>query len=135
MSDFSRPAEELFEEARSYADSKADEVKLQVAKGLSVTLSKLVSLLIIVFLGFTLLMVLSFGLILLLGELVKSYALAALGVALVLGIVFLILFLNRERLLRNTFVPMFTNLFFPEEDEDSTEPAKDDFDGEEIPGD
>jgi len=118
MSDFSRPAEELFEEARSYADSKADEVKLQVAKGLSITLSKLVSLIIIVFLGFTLLMVLSFGLILLLGELVKSYALAALGVALVLGIVFLILFLNRDRLLRNTFVPMFTNLFFPDDEDE-----------------
>ena len=62
MSDFTRPAEELLEKARTYADSKADEVKLQVAKGLSVTLSKLVSLLIIVFLGFTLLMVLAFGL-------------------------------------------------------------------------
>lgn len=134
MSDFSRPAEELLEEARSYADSKADEVKLQVAKGLSITLSKLVSLIIIALVGFTLLMVLSFGLILLLGELVNSYALAALGVALVLAIVFIILYLNRDRLLRNTFVSMFMKLFFPEEDEENTEPAND-TDGEEIPGD
>lgn len=132
MSDFSRPAEEVLEQARSYADSKADEVKLQLAKGLSITLSKLVSLIIIALVGFSLLMVLSFGLILLLGELVKSYALAALGVALVLGIAFVLLFARRDRMLRNTFVSMFMHLFFPEEDEAGSTKAENDSDGEEI---
>ena len=68
MSEFTRPARELLDASREYADSKADEVKLQVVKGLSISLSKLVSLLIIVCVGMALLLVLSFGLILLLGE-------------------------------------------------------------------
>lgn len=114
MSDFTRPARELLDASREYADSKADEVKLQVVKGLSISLSKLVSLLIIVCVGMALLLVLSFGLILLLGEVMgKRYGLAAISVAVVLAIALLILYIRRDSLLRNTFVPVFMKLFFP----------------------
>ena len=118
MSEFSRPARELLDASREYADSKADEVKLQVVKGLSISLSKLVSLLIIVCVGMALLLVLSFGLILLLGEVMgKRYGLAAICVAVVLAIAFLVLYIKRDSLLRNTFVPVFMKLFFPLEED------------------
>ena len=120
MSEFSRPAKELLDASREYADTKADEVKLQVVKGLSISLSKLVSMLIIVCVGMALLLVLSFGLILLLGDLMgKRYGLAAISVAVVLAIAFLILYIKRDDLLRNTFVPVFMKLFFPLEEEES----------------
>lgn len=128
MSEFSRPAKELLDASREYADTKADEVKLQVVKGLSISLSKLVSMLIIVCVGMALLLVLSFGLILLLGDLMgKRYGLAAISVAVVLAIAFLILYIKRDDLLRNTFVPVFMKLFFPLEEEES----EDDNDGKE----
>jgi len=128
MSEFSRPAKELLDASREYADTKADEVKLQVVKGLSISLSKLVSMLIIVCVGMALLLVLSFGLILLLGDLMgKRYGLAAISVAVVLAVAFLILYIKRDDLLRNTFVPVFMKLFFPLEEEES----EDDNDGKE----
>ena len=127
MSEFSRPAKELLDASREYADTKADEVKLQVVKGLSISLSKLVSMLIIVCVGMALLLVLSFGLILLLGDLMgKRYGLAAISVAVVLAVAFLILYIRRDQLLRNTFVPVFMKLFFPLEEE-----SEDDNDGKE----
>ena len=120
MSEFSRPAKELLDASREYADTKADEVKLQVVKGLSISLSKLVSMLIIVCVGMALLLVLSFGLILLLGDLMgKRYGLAAISVAVVLAIAFLILYIKRDDLLRNTFVPVFMKLFFPVDEDDN----------------
>ncbi|MBO7069797.1 MAG: hypothetical protein J6W09_00710 [Bacteroidales bacterium] len=120
MSEFSRPAKELLDASREYADSKADEVKLQVVKGLSISLSKLVSMLIIVCVGMALLLVLSFGLILLLGDLMgKRYGLAAISVAVVLAVAFLILYIRRDQLLRNTFVPVFMKLFFPVDEDDN----------------
>lgn len=120
MSEFSRPAKELLDASREYADTKADEVKLQVVKGLSISLSKLVSMLIIVCVGMALLLVLSFGLILLLGDLMgKRYGLAAISVAALLAVAFLILYIRREQLLRNTFVPVFMKLFFPVDEDDN----------------
>ncbi|MCR5017455.1 MAG: hypothetical protein K6A64_01500 [Bacteroidales bacterium] len=120
MSEFSRPAKELLDASREYADTKADEVKLQVVKGLSISLSKLVSTLIIVCVGMALLLVLSFGLILLLGDLMgKRYGLAAISVAALLAVAFLILYIRREQLLRNTFVPVFMKLFFPVDEDDN----------------
>ena len=128
MSEFSRPAKELLDASREYADTKADEVKLQGVNGLSISLSKLVSMLIIVCVGMALLLVLSFGLILLLGDLMgKRYGLAAISVAVVLAVAFLILYIKRDDLLRNTFVPVFMKLFFPLEEEES----EDDNDGKE----
>lgn len=118
MSDFSQPAEDLGREAKAYLDARLDDLKLRTVKGLSISMSKLaaLSLLFGVFTAFVL--ALSFGLVLLLGAVMGGkYALAALLVALLLGIVLALLILFREKLFRNTFVPVFVKLFFaPEED-------------------
>lgn len=118
MNEFTRPAEDLSQKAREYIDLRIDDVKLVAAKGLSVSLSKLVGLILILGLATNLVLVLSFGLILLVGELINSYAWAALGVAVLLLVALWILIRKRNTLFKNTFVPLFINLFFAEDDDE-----------------
>ena len=117
MRKFTRPAEDLTHSAQEYIDLRLDGVKLQTAKGLSLTASKLVGIILLVGVATNLTLVLSFGIILLLGELVGSYAWAAIGVAAVLGIAFWILIRKKDTLFKDTFVPLFVKLFFPSKDD------------------
>ena len=117
MSQFSRPAEELSREAKEYVDLRLEDVKLRTVKGLSLTASKLVGMILLLGVAINLALVLSFGIILLVGELIGSYALAALGVAVLLGIVLWILVRKRDTLFKDTFVPLFVKLFFSDDDE------------------
>ena len=117
MSNFSRPAEDLSREAKEYIDLRLEDVKLRTAKGLSVTASKLVGLFLILGVGISLMLVLSFGLILLIGELVGSYAWSAIGVAVLLGLALWVLIRKRDTLFRDTFVPLFVKLFFSDDDD------------------
>ena len=118
MSNFSQPAEDLSRKAQEYIDLRLDDVKLRAVKGLSITASKLVGMILLLGLVINLVLVLSFGIILLVGELIGSYAWAALGVAVVLGIGLWILIRKRDTLFRDTFVPLFVKLFFSDDDED-----------------
>ncbi|MBQ3765471.1 MAG: hypothetical protein II874_01875 [Bacteroidales bacterium] len=117
MSQFSRPAEELSREAKEYVDLRLEDVKLRTVKGLSLTASKLVGMILLLGVAINLALVLSFGIILLVGELIGSYAWAALGVAVLLGIVLWILIRKRDTLFKDTFVPLFVKLFFSDDDE------------------
>lgn len=121
MSRFLQPAEDLSRKAQEYIDLRLDEMKLSAAKGLSVSVSKLVGMILLVGTATNLVLVLSFGLILLIGELINSYAWAALGVAVLLGIALWILIRKRDRLFKDTFVPLFVNLFFSDDDDEKAE--------------
>ena len=118
MSSFSKPAEDLSREAKEYIDLQLDNLKLRTAKGLSVTASKLVGYILIIGVASSLILALSFGLILLIGELIGSYAWSSIGVAALLGISLWILIRKRDSLFKDTFVPRFINLFFNDDDKD-----------------
>lgn len=116
MSDFSQPAEDLSRKAREYVDSQLTDLKLRTAKGLSITVSKLVGAFLILGLASSFVLLLSFGLVLLLGEWIGSYAGAALLIAVVLALAVGVLLACNKRLFRNTFVPLFVKLFFNDDD-------------------
>ena len=61
MSNFTQPAEDLSSRTKEYVDLRLDELKLAAAKGLSITASKLVGLLLITGVATNLVIVLSFG--------------------------------------------------------------------------
>ncbi len=117
MSHFTQPAEDLSHKAQEYIDLRLDDLKLHLAKGLSISVSKLVGMILILGVATNLVLVLSFGLILLVGELVGSYAWSAIGVAVLLAIAVWILIRKRESLFKDTFVPLFVNLLFNDDDE------------------
>lgn len=116
MSEFLEPAEKLYEKTRNYVDLRLENLKLQTAKGLSQTLSKLMVALLLLGVAGAFVLVISFGGVLLLGELIDSYAGAAGIVAGVLLIALVVLFLLRKRLFKDTFVPLFVNIFFGEDE-------------------
>lgn len=118
MSEFSRPMERLTESAREYLDLRVDDLKLRTAKGLSISLNHLLSMILVLFCALVVLLALSFACILLLGQVTGSYALGALIVAVLFAILTWVLFRMRGKLFLNGFIKMFIGLFFEEEDED-----------------
>ena len=121
MTRFTEPAEDLSRRAKDYIDLRLDDIKLRTAKGLSITASKLVAFFIIISVGTSLALALSFGLILLIGELIGSYAWSAFGVSVLLAIGLWILIRRRDRLFKDSFVPLFINLFFNNDDDEQEE--------------
>ena len=114
MSDFTRPVEDLGQKTTEYIDLRIDELKLKTAKGLSLTLSKLLYMLLVLFVVSIIMISIAIGGVMWIGEMVGSYAGEAGIVAgfclLVLGVLILL----RKKLFRNTFVPLFIDLFFEE---------------------
>lgn len=108
---FSRPAERLAEDAAAYIDLKVDELKLRTAKGLSVTLNRLIISILFLTLGSIVLMALAFGGVLLLGDIIGSYAAGAFIVA-GFFLLMVLLYFVRNKLFLNGFVKLFVGLFF-----------------------
>ena len=121
MSQFTEPAEDLSRKAKEYIDLRLDDIKLRAAKGLSITASKLVAFFIIISVGTSLALALSFGLILLIGELIGSYARSAFAVSDLLALGLWILLRRRARLFKATFGPLFVNLLFNDDDDEQEE--------------
>ena len=109
---FSRPAERLAEDAAAYIDLKVDELKLRTAKGLSVTLNRLIISILFLTLGSIVLMALAFGGVLLLGDIIGSYAAGAFIVAGFFMLLMVLLYFVRNKLFLNGFVKLFVGLFF-----------------------
>ena len=118
MSRLTDPADELIQNTRGYVDAQVDKVKLDAVKGFSSGTAVVVAIVLILFVAGTLLSALSFAGILFLGELMGSYALAALSVAGALLLLLLLLLLLRGRLFRGCFVSLFAKLFFSGEEGD-----------------
>ena len=112
MSDFTRPVEDLGQKTSEYIDLRVDELKLKTAKGLSLTLSKLLYMLLVLFVVSIIMISIAVGGVMWIGEMVGSYAGGAAIVAAFFLLVLGVLVLLRKRLFRNTFVPLFIDLFF-----------------------
>ncbi len=112
MSDFTRPVEDLGQKTSEYIDLRVDELKLKTAKGLSLTLSKLLYMLLVLFVVSIIMISIAVGGVMWIGELVGSYAGGAAIVAAFFLLVLGVLVLLRKRLFRDTFVPLFIDLLF-----------------------
>lgn len=112
---FTEPAERLAESAAQYIDLKVDEVKVHTAKGLSIALNRLLVAILLLTLCSIVLMSAAFGGVLLLGDLIGSYAAGAFIVAAIFLVLLIVLFLLRDKLFLNGLVRMFVRLFFEEE--------------------
>ena len=117
MSEFLEPLGDLSQTAKEYIDLRVDEVKLKTAKGLSVSIGRILSYIVLLSVAANLLLVLSFAAVLFIGDALKSYGLAALIVSAALAILLAVLFLLRNKLFRGGFVKLFVKLFFPVQDE------------------
>ena len=115
MSEFTRPVEELGKEASEYIDLRLDDIKLRTAKGLSLTLSKLLYMLLVLFVVSIVLTALAIGGVMWIGEVIGSYAGGAAIVAAFFLLVLGVLILLRKKLFRDTFVSLFVKLFFDDD--------------------
>lgn len=111
--EFAAPAEDLIGKGKEYVDARVDDVKLRLVKGLSISVTKLVGLMLFLGVVSAFILVLSFGLILLLAEWMGNrYGLAALIVAGVLLIASVVIFIFKDKMFQSGFVQLFVKLFF-----------------------
>jgi len=115
MRKFSAPADKLVHETTGYINAQIDDVKLRTIKGLSQGTSAVARLLLILIVVGAVITTLSFAVVLWIGELLHSYALAAFIMVGVLLLALLVLFLLRKQIFKNTFVAMFTDVFYQKE--------------------
>ena len=112
MSEFTKPVQDLGKEVLEYVDLRVDALKLQTAKGMSMTLGRLAYLLVVMAVLFVVLATLAIAGVLWLGEVVGSYAAGALIVCGVFLLALLVLFFLKNRMFRDAFVPMVSRIFF-----------------------
>lgn len=115
MSEFTKPIENLGKNAFEYVDARVDDLKLRTVKGLSLTLGKLLYMLLVLFIVSVILTALAIGGVMWFGELIGSYAAGAMIVAGAFAVLLVVVILLRKRLFRDTFIPMFIRIFFDED--------------------
>lgn len=116
MSGFDRPLQDLASNAREYVDLQVDDLKLRITKGLSLSLGQVLALVLALVSLSILLLALGAGCVILLGNWLGNFAVAAFIVAGFFAVVTLILFLLKNKLFVNGFVRLFTKIFFEEEE-------------------
>lgn len=113
---FTAPVDKLVHKTTGYVNAQIDNVKLRSVKGLSQGTSAVASLLLIFITVGALVTTLSFAVVLWLGELMGSYALAAFIMSGVLVIALVVLILLRKKLFKSNFISMYTDVFFQKEE-------------------
>ncbi|MBO8465667.1 MAG: hypothetical protein IAB93_06700 [Bacteroidetes bacterium] len=117
MDDFTKPAEDLSKEAIEYAELRIDKFKLKTSKDIAVILGRIFGMLAMLLVGMTALTAAAFGLVLIIGEALGSYAGGAFIVAGVFAVIVAVLFIFRKRLFLNTFVRLMVRLFYNKDEE------------------
>ncbi|MBQ9701480.1 MAG: phage holin family protein [Bacteroidales bacterium] len=117
MSKFSQPVQHVVQGAGGYLDAQLDNIKLRTVKGLSKGTGALAGLLLISALVSVFLLALSFALVMWLGEVLESYALAGAIVAGGLFVILLVFILLRKRMFKNSFIGMYEDVLFEQPDQ------------------
>ena len=107
--------EKNISEIRKYLDLKFDSLKLQTVDGLSVVVSRILSMMAILMVGAIVLAALAFGTMILLGELIGDWAIAAFIIGGVFLVVLARLYVFRKKLFQNMFVRLFIGIFYGNE--------------------
>ena len=110
--DMAEGQERMVSDIRNYLDIRLNELKLKTIDGLSIGVSRVLSMMLVVMLGAIALAAFAFGAVLLLGDLIGSWA----GAAFIVGGIFLIvlslLLIYWKRLFVNIFVKLFIGIFY-----------------------
>ena len=101
------PKERSGQEIRKYLDLRVNDLKLRAVDGLSVGVGRVLSLMVILMLAAIVLAAFAFGTVLLLGDLIGSWAAAAV----IIGGVFLIALIAVLMVWKKLFVDIFVKLF------------------------
>lgn len=116
MNKLSRAVEDFSKNSTEYVDLKIAELKLKTVKGLSLTLSKLLWMILFGLILSVVLMSLGVAMVFTFGELLGGrYALGALLVALIFIALLVVIYFVRDSLFKNSFVPLFVKIFFGDE--------------------
>lgn len=107
--------ETLEDDIRKYLDIRLEELKLRAVDGLSVGVSRVLSMMVVLMLGAIVLAAFAFGAVLLLGDLIGSWAAAAFIIGGVFLIVLGVLLLFWRSLFVDIFVKLFIGIFYGNE--------------------
>lgn len=107
--------ETLEDDIRKYLDIRLEELTLRTVDGLSVGVSRVLSMMVVLMLGAIVLAAFAFGTVLLLGDLIGSWAAAAFIIGGVLLIVLGVLLLFWRSLFVDIFVKLFIGIFYGNE--------------------
>lgn len=102
-------------EIREYMDLRLDDLKLKAVDGLSVGVSRMLSLMVVLMLGAIVLAAFAFGTVLLLGDLIGSWAAAAFIIGGVFLIALVAVLLVWKKLFVDIFVKLFIDIFYGNE--------------------
>ena len=109
------PKERLDSQIRKYLELRMDDLKLKTIDGLSVGVSRVLSLMVILMLGAIVLVSFAFGTVLLLGDLIGSWAAAAFTVGGVFLVALVVLLFVWKKLFTDIFVKLFIGIFYGNE--------------------
>lgn len=109
------PKERLDSEIRKYLELRMDYLKLKTIDGLSVCVSRVLSLMVILILGAIVLVSFAFGTVLLLGDLIGSWSAAAFTVGGVFLVALVVLLFVWKKLFTDIFVKLFIDIFYGNE--------------------
>lgn len=107
LNDLTQPAEELADDVKNLAEQQKDIFLLKSVKGLSVVLARMFTITILFFVFMGMLIAVSFGATMILGEILGSYMIGSLVVAGLWVLLFCLLFAMRKKLFVNSFVRLF----------------------------
>lgn len=109
--------DKLTSEARRYLEMQVDAFKLKTVDGLAVGVSRVLVIMSALIVAAIVLAAFAFGSVILLGELIGSWAAAAFIIGGIFLIVLCVLVALRKKLFLNMFVKLFIGIFYETENE------------------